>query len=278
MRLGLIFYSPTNEFFTLPVNSTTLDFAYHVHTDLGNHFVGAKVNGKMQPIDYRLKNGDKVEIIISNKAQPTEDWLSFAISSKARNNLLKYFKIENKKKEFQGKEIWKNELIKRKISLDENQLLEYLKDIDIGRISDFYVCISEGEINPIEFAEYIIRKKFEKNTDKSGSEDDHDDFSDIFVGTKQLSKKHKGETLLSKFSKDTKVYHFQFIARENYNFIKKISDLILQYSDLLITKFTFNIEINKVTGDLIFESDDTAQADSLMNELQNIKGIVQLNN
>ena len=271
-------YSPTNEFFTLPINSTTLDFAYHIHTDLGNHFVGAKVNGKMQPIDYRLKNGDKVEIIISNKAQPTEDWLSYIVSSKARNNLQKYFKLENKKKEFQGKEIWKNELIKKKVSVEETQLIEYLKDFDINSINDFYFCVAEGEINLTDFVEYIIHKKFERNNEKSNSQESaEEDFTNVLVENKKIVLKHKNEILLSKFSKDVRVYIFSFIAKENYNYIKKISDLILQYSDLIITKFTFNIEINKVTGELIFESDDNVQADSLLTELKTIKGIVQIN-
>jgi len=92
-------YTPTNDFITLPVNSTPLDFAYTIHTELGNHFVAAKVNGRISEIDYHLKNGDKIEIISSNNIKPTEEWLNYVVTSRARNEINKFLKEERKQKE-----------------------------------------------------------------------------------------------------------------------------------------------------------------------------------
>ena len=81
-------FTPKGEVKTLPAGSTPIDFAYAVHTDIGHRTVGAKVNGRIVPLHYRLANGDFVEILTSRSPRgPSRDWLSLAVSSRARNKI-----------------------------------------------------------------------------------------------------------------------------------------------------------------------------------------------
>jgi GTP pyrophosphokinase len=271
-------YTPTNEFVNLPQNSTPLDFAYHIHSDIGHHFVGAKVNGKMVSIDYRLRNGDKVEIIISGKAKPTEDWLEFTVTSRARNQLHKFFKTENKNKEFLGKEKWKKEVLKRKITIDDTKLLEFLREINISRISDFYISLANDEIETTSFGEYVIKKLFKKDEPSEKSTETEIELNRILQEITSHTTRTDNAPLLKALSEDVQRYSYNFISKENYNLINNINDLILQYNEILVTKFSYDITKNKISGELVFETDDAFQASSLLNHLKEISGIYQVNN
>ncbi len=82
-------FTPKGDAKDLPVNSTPVDFAYSVHTDIGNHCIGAKVNNKIAPLSYKLRNGDIVEILVSKRAKPRQDWLEFVVTEMARTNIRK---------------------------------------------------------------------------------------------------------------------------------------------------------------------------------------------
>ena len=78
----IFIFTPAGDLKTLPYEATPLDFAFEIHTQIGNSCLGAKVNGKLVPLSYTLKSGDQVEIITSSKQKPKEDWLSFVKTSK----------------------------------------------------------------------------------------------------------------------------------------------------------------------------------------------------
>ena len=80
----------------MPIGSVPLDFAYRVHTDVGHRCVGAKVNGKIVPLDYTLQNGDIVDIITSKTSKPSLDWLNIVGSSESKSKIRNWFKRENK--------------------------------------------------------------------------------------------------------------------------------------------------------------------------------------
>src|SRR5206468_9760085 len=90
-------FTPKGEVKTLPAGSTPIDFAYSVHTDVGHRTVGAKANGRIVPLHYRLKSGDIVEIMTSKSGRgPSRDWMSVAASSRARNKIRQWFSRETR--------------------------------------------------------------------------------------------------------------------------------------------------------------------------------------
>ena len=94
MEFDQIFvFTPKGDIKSLPAGSTTVDFAYTVHTDIGNRCHGAKVNGKMAPLKYELHNGDVVEILTGKTAHPSQDWLKFAKTPLAKSKIKNYNKM-----------------------------------------------------------------------------------------------------------------------------------------------------------------------------------------
>ncbi len=123
-------FSPMGDLYSLPKGSTALDFAFHVHTEVGLHTRGTKVNGKLVPLSNQLKSGDQVEIITSEKAKPTANWLDYATTGRARSKIKSSLKLEKKKIADDGKVILARKLKSLKITLDEktiNQLVVYFK-------------------------------------------------------------------------------------------------------------------------------------------------------
>src|SRR5271165_4565554 len=89
-------FSPKGDVFSLSSAATPLDFAYQVHTDVGHHCVGAKVNGRIVPLDYQLRNGDICEILVNKSSRPSLDWLSIVRTSSAKHKIKQYFRKERK--------------------------------------------------------------------------------------------------------------------------------------------------------------------------------------
>ena len=106
-------FTPQGEVIALPRGATPVDFAYQVHTDIGNHCLAAKVNGKIVNLKYKLKNGDRVEILTSKQKHPSRDWLSFVKTSKARSKIIHYINHRERQKSLElGREILETEIRK----------------------------------------------------------------------------------------------------------------------------------------------------------------------
>lgn len=159
-------FTPTGDLKTLPFGATALDFAFDIHTEVGAKCLGAKVNNKLVPINYELKNGDQIEILTSTKQKPNEDWLRFAVTSKAKSKIKDTLKEAKKEAAVDGKEIVKRKLKQMKVPFDgevTNQLRAFFEE---KTATDFYYKVGKGIIDPAEIKKYKDFKLEQSNTEK----------------------------------------------------------------------------------------------------------------
>jgi GTP pyrophosphokinase len=153
-------YTPKGDLRILPAGASALDFAFAIHTDIGSRCIGAKVNYKLVPISHKLRTGDQVEIITSGKQKPTEDWLNFVVTAKAKSRIKDALKEEKRKISQEGKEMLERKLDRLGVPLSNyniNELNQYFKQ---ASLLDLCFQISRGNIDLQEL------KKFNINGDK----------------------------------------------------------------------------------------------------------------
>jgi GTP pyrophosphokinase len=153
-------FTPKGEVKVLPKGATPIDFAYSIHTDIGNHCYGARVNGKLVPLDYELKSGEIVEILTSPKAHPNRDWLKFAKTSRARTKILKFLREQEKNHAIiLGQELCEKELKKIGLSLSEFQKKEEFKKLlesfNFKSSDDLFAAIGFGKITVSQVVDKI---------------------------------------------------------------------------------------------------------------------------
>jgi GTP diphosphokinase / guanosine-3',5'-bis(diphosphate) 3'-diphosphatase len=152
-------FTPTGDLKKLPVNATVLDYAFDIHSTLGCNCIGAKVNGKSVPIRHELKNGDKVEILTSKTQKPKSDWLSFVVTSKAKNKIKTFIKEEQQKNVEQGKEILQRRLKNWKIEYNDIILKKLLKFYKLKTVTELYALIADDKADFSEIKEIIQEKQ-----------------------------------------------------------------------------------------------------------------------
>ena len=151
-------FSPKGEVYELPQGSGPLDFAYKVHSGVGNSCMGAKVNKKIVPLDYQLKNGDIVEILTSKQAKPSLDWVNLCKTSQARNKIRQWFKKEGREENMQrGKDLLEAELKKKDIEPSavlnkSDSLVEISNRMGYSCWDDVCVGIGNGSLTPLQVA------------------------------------------------------------------------------------------------------------------------------
>ncbi|WP_028981022.1 RelA/SpoT family protein [Sporocytophaga myxococcoides] len=155
-------FTPKGDLKILPHGATTLDFAFEIHTQIGMHCLGAKVNQKLVPLSYILNNGDQVEILTSSKQKPSEDWLKFVVSSKARAKIKDCLKEEKKKIASDGKEIVLRKLHQMKLDLNAETLNQLLIYFNMKFPLDLYYDIAKGIIDPKEIKKFQEPKEIKK--------------------------------------------------------------------------------------------------------------------
>ena len=158
-------FTPKGDVIDLPKNSTPVDFAYRVHSEVGNKTVGAKVNGKIVPLNYRMKTGDIVSILTSNNSNgPNQDWLEFVVTSHAKNKIKTYFKKQNKDDFIErGKELFEKEVRKKNLDLSlytSKESLNYIVDkYNKSNIDEIYSHIGNGSTN-VENIVKVLEKHY----------------------------------------------------------------------------------------------------------------------
>lgn len=135
-------FTPKGDLRKLPMDSTALDFAFDIHTEVGSKCIGAKVNGKLVPISHVLQNGDQVEIITSTKQKPSKGWLEFAITGKAKARIKHALKEEKRKKVEEGKEVVIRKLRQAKVPKTAENMRILCRHFDVPSEADFFVMVA----------------------------------------------------------------------------------------------------------------------------------------
>lgn len=145
-------FSPKGDVSSFPRGATPLDFAYHIHTDVGHQCTGARVNGKLIPLKTPLRNGDMVEILTSPQRRPSRDWLNMVVTSRARSKIRHWLNTQQKEEaQSVGRKIIEREL--RKLKLQPKKVLSgprmerYLKDEGIGKLEDLFHRLAYGRLS-----------------------------------------------------------------------------------------------------------------------------------
>nr|WP_245682992.1 bifunctional (p)ppGpp synthetase/guanosine-3',5'-bis(diphosphate) 3'-pyrophosphohydrolase [Alkalibacterium thalassium] len=187
-------FSPKGDVMELPSGSSTLDFAYHVHTEVGNKSMGAKVNGKIVPLNYKLKTGDIVEMLTSsNSFGPSRDWLNYVNTSKAKNKIKRFFKTQEKEQNVErGKEILEKLLIDMEFNpkqiLKKDNILKVAKRFNYHNEEDLFAAIGYGELKSTTIANRL--------TDKERRDREKDQIQlDDTTGTIELKNKKEPEKM-----------------------------------------------------------------------------------
>lgn len=140
-------FTPKGDLYKLPKGSTILDFAFAIHSNLGATCVSGRVNGKNVPIRHVLQSGDQVIVNTSSHQTPKQDWLNFAVTSKARTKIRQYLKEEAGKQVDIAKETLLRRMRNRKIEVDEARLMQLIKKLKYKTVTDFYVDIAVEKID-----------------------------------------------------------------------------------------------------------------------------------
>ncbi len=159
-------FTPNGDLKTLPLNSTVLDFAFSIHSELGSKCTGAKIDDKLVPINYKLKSGDQVNIITSSNQKPTEDWLKKVETSKAKLAIKNNINRQRKNLSSQGKDLLKRKLKQLKLEFDEN-ISKISSYFQYKSIIEFYFDIAKGKFNLKRIKEYLDHLKNIKNKSKN---------------------------------------------------------------------------------------------------------------
>ncbi|MDE6843394.1 MAG: TGS domain-containing protein, partial [Muribaculaceae bacterium] len=165
-------FTPKGDLFRLPAGATVLDFAFHIHTNVGARCTGGVVNGAHRKISYKIANGDTVEIITSASQQPRQEWLGIVTSSKARNKIKQSLNEQLQHQAELGKEMLSRRAKNRKIELDEALLMKLIKRQGYKFANEFYADMAAEKIDPARFlTTYIDSLDRDTETERVSAEE-----------------------------------------------------------------------------------------------------------
>lgn len=148
-------FTPKGDLRILPKGATVVDFAFDIHSQVGLHTIGAKLNGKIVPLHTKLTSGAQVEIITSKNQTPNQDWEQFVVTHKARSHIRKFINEEQRAKIAEGKESFQKKLVKAKLHVNDDTLMKFIGQTPFGNAGKFYWSIAEQRVDADELVQRL---------------------------------------------------------------------------------------------------------------------------
>ena len=152
-------FTPRGDLFKFPAGATVLDFAYHIHSKIGNQCTGGRINGRVVPIRQELKSGDQVEILTSANQKPRQEWLNIVKTSRAKSKIRLALKETQVKEGLFAKEMLERKFKNRKIEQDEGTMFHVIKKMGFKEVSDFYKQIADGVLDTNDVIDKFLELK-----------------------------------------------------------------------------------------------------------------------
>lgn len=152
-------FTPKGEMKTLPATATALDFAFEIHTKVGEQCIGAKVNHKLVPLSYQLKSGDQVEILTSSKQSPKEDWISYVVTARAKSKIKSALKEHRKKIADEGKELLERKFYKCKLDFTVQNINDFCNFLRLSSAQELFYRTAVGNVDVKEIKEFVEYKQ-----------------------------------------------------------------------------------------------------------------------
>jgi GTP pyrophosphokinase len=152
-------FTPKGDMKTLPLGATALDFAFEIHTKVGEHCIGAKVNHKLVPLSYELKSGDQVEILTSSKQTPKDDWLSFVITAKAKSKIKNSLKEQRKKVAEEGREVLERKFYRQKLDFTLQNVNDFCNFLKLPSSQELFYRAALGNVDVKEIKAFVKFKE-----------------------------------------------------------------------------------------------------------------------
>ncbi len=200
-------FTPKGDLFKLPAGATVLDFAFRIHSNVGSQCTGAVVNGAHRKINYKLANGDTVEILTSSTQTPKLDWLNIVVSTKARNKIKQALNEQAKKLADLGKELLERRAKNRKIEISEPMLMKLIKKNGYKFVSEFYADMAVEKLDVAKFLQQYVDAVAEEESEAAR------------ISAEEFKLRHQDETE-SKDKKDVLVIGGKSINGLSYKFAR----------------------------------------------------------
>jgi GTP pyrophosphokinase len=275
-------YTPKGDLKILPVGSTALDFAYAIHSAVGNKCIGAKVNYKLVPLSHKLRSGDQVEIITSNKQKPSEDWLNSVLTAKAKSKIKDALKEEKRTIAMDGKDVLERKLDHLKITASQYNINELVQFYKQPSPLDLYYQIAIKNIDLKELKQFnVLGDKLEPPRPVTVKQPEH--ISEDHI-KHQLPSKKDAELIIFGESSDKIAYKLANCCRpipgdDVFGFITaseglkihrtncpNAAQLLANYGHRVVkTKWVKNREISFLTGLRIVGMDDVGVIHKITN-------------
>ncbi|GAB5465718.1 MAG: hypothetical protein Kapaf2KO_11540 [Candidatus Kapaibacteriales bacterium] len=254
--------TPKNELRTFPAGATALDFAYSIHMELGDMAIGAKINGDIMPLDTKLNSGDSIEIITSKNAKPSREWLTMAITPKAKSGIRKFLRRQKKEAMSLGLDIISDIFQKHKIRLRTREFAKLLNSMGFNKRDELYLALGKGEIKPSRVLAVLINNQAIGTAE--GLENSLQISSDL---NPKEGKENEEKDIIAEFN---------LMAGFRDNVLEDIGGRIVNVEGLIIESISYSNEDDKVFVDLKVRLQAPERLDFLLRELHSTRGMLSV--